>query len=196
MGCMRAERAGELCVAVGFRLTQRKLARCDISICGRFHVLVVVIKACACFHSLGVSLFCVALLQCTGRRLCAECGDNFNLADVNMPECSGMPAVVMPPMPPPVGCENKMRRRADDAEEVVLRRLAIFRKEVLFSGLCEAALYLFTTFMYWFVVRVERLQQSGLSVGMHGKGDALCVMLMTKEVSGQEFASSAYYLSC
>jgi|TARA_B100001142_G_scaffold329490_1_gene393039 adenylate kinase len=62
--------------------------------------------------------------KCCARRLCKECGKNFNIADINYP---GDPPIVMPPLNPPKGCEHKMEQRKDDTEEVVKARLKVYK---------------------------------------------------------------------
>ena len=62
--------------------------------------------------------------KCCARRVCGECGKNFNIADINYP---GDPPIVMPPLNPPAGCEGKMQQRKDDTEEVVRARLKVYR---------------------------------------------------------------------
>ena len=72
----------------------------------------------------------VLIRKCIGRRICSECGGNFNVADIFEPAQNGAPEIVMPPLAPPPQCESKMTIRADDTEEIVRRRLDIFRQEV------------------------------------------------------------------
>lgn len=63
-----------------------------------------------------------------GRRMCGQCGKNFNIANIDIPEGEGKPAIFMPPLPSPVGCEGKLVQRADDNEETVLARLKIYQE--------------------------------------------------------------------
>lgn len=68
-----------------------------------------------------------ALLQkCLGRRICSQCGGNFNVASVNVEEQGGQPAIRMAPLLPPPSCESKLITRADDTEEVVKERLRVY----------------------------------------------------------------------
>lgn len=62
--------------------------------------------------------------KCCARRVCKECGKNFNIADINYP---GDPPIVMPPLNPPAGCEGKMEQRKDDTEDVVRARLQVYK---------------------------------------------------------------------
>eukprot|EP00227_Mantoniella_beaufortii_P022003 CAMPEP_0197575312 /NCGR_PEP_ID=MMETSP1326-20131121/757_1 /TAXON_ID=1155430 /ORGANISM="Genus nov. species nov., Strain RCC2288" /LENGTH=290 /DNA_ID=CAMNT_0043138061 /DNA_START=33 /DNA_END=908 /DNA_ORIENTATION=+ len=61
--------------------------------------------------------------KCCARRICKECGKNFNIADIYR---AGDPPIVMPPLNPPAGCEGKMEQRKDDTEEVVRARLQVY----------------------------------------------------------------------
>ena len=66
----------------------------------------------------------ILIEKCCARRICKECGKNFNIADINYP---GDPPIVMPPLNPPAGCEGKMEQRKDDTEEVVRARLQVYK---------------------------------------------------------------------
>ena len=72
----------------------------------------------------------VLIRKCVGRRVCGKCGDNYNVADIFEPAQNGVPEIVMPPLLPPPECASHMTIRADDTEEIVRRRLEIFRQEV------------------------------------------------------------------
>ena len=67
-------------------------------------------------------------VQCTGRRVCGECGKAYNLADINVAAdpARGLPAIVMPPLSPPDKCLHKMQTRTDDTEAVVKARLEVY----------------------------------------------------------------------
>ena len=69
--------------------------------------------------------------KCLGRRVCGKCGKGYNVADIMLPACasSGEPAVVMPPMPPPRGCEALMEVRSDDNPSTVRHRLGVYKRE-------------------------------------------------------------------
>ena len=73
----------------------------------------------------------VLVEKCTGRRVCGECGKGYNVADINRPAdaARGLPSIVMPPLLPPAKCAGKMETRADDTEEVVRARLAVYRAQ-------------------------------------------------------------------
>ena len=66
----------------------------------------------------------ILIEKCCARRVCSECGKNFNVADINYP---GDPPIVMPPLNPPKGCAHKMEQRKDDTEEVVKARLRVYK---------------------------------------------------------------------
>ena len=69
--------------------------------------------------------------QCTGRRVCGECGKSYNLADINVPAdpVAGRAAIVMPPLSPPPECLPKMQTRPDDTAEVVRARLRVYHQQ-------------------------------------------------------------------
>ncbi|KAJ6799598.1 adenylate kinase 1, chloroplastic-like [Iris pallida] len=68
----------------------------------------------------------VLLEKCLGRRICSQCGGNFNVASINVKGENGKPDIVMAPLPPPEKCASKLTTRADDTEEVVKERLHIY----------------------------------------------------------------------
>lgn len=67
----------------------------------------------------------ILIAKCLGRRICAHCGKNYNLADIYIPEGPGQAEVRMPPLNPPPECENHMERRADDTLAVIQKRLQV-----------------------------------------------------------------------
>jgi len=71
----------------------------------------------------------VLIQKCVGRRKCGKCGKNYNLATISLPEDGRWPAITMPPLPPPPECMEYMQQRADDKEEVVRRRLEVYKSE-------------------------------------------------------------------
>lgn len=73
------------------------------------------------------------LAKCLGRRICSECGANYNVACIDIRgDDDASPRMYMPPLLPPKSCESKLITRADDTEEVVKERLKIYNKMVYF----------------------------------------------------------------
>ncbi|OIV92145.1 hypothetical protein TanjilG_18719 [Lupinus angustifolius] len=70
----------------------------------------------------------VLLEKCLGRRICSQCGGNFNVASINMKGENGCPGTVMPPFLPPAHCMSKLIIRSDDTEAVVKERLRIYNE--------------------------------------------------------------------
>ena len=72
----------------------------------------------------------VLVTKCLGRRICSQCGGNFNVATIDIDSLDSMPRIYMPPLLPPPSCAEKMTIRADDNEEVVRARLRVYYQEV------------------------------------------------------------------
>lgn len=72
----------------------------------------------------------VLISKCLGRRICSQCGGNFNLAKIDVKGEDGAPSIFMPPLLPPPSCASKMTIRADDTDEVVRARLRVYHEEV------------------------------------------------------------------
>eukprot|EP00252_Welwitschia_mirabilis_P024939 TRINITY_DN761_c0_g1_i1.p1 TRINITY_DN761_c0_g1~~TRINITY_DN761_c0_g1_i1.p1 ORF type:complete len:287 (+),score=51.17 TRINITY_DN761_c0_g1_i1:175-1035(+) len=68
----------------------------------------------------------VLLRKCLGRRVCRQCGNNYNVATINIEAKDGKPAMYMAPLLPPMECESKLITRADDTEDVVRERLRVY----------------------------------------------------------------------
>ncbi|KAL6907683.1 hypothetical protein ACP4OV_002722 [Aristida adscensionis] len=68
----------------------------------------------------------VLVEKCLGRRICSQCGKNFNLACIDVKGENGLPPIYMAPLLPPNNCMSKLITRADDTEEVVRNRLQIY----------------------------------------------------------------------
>ncbi|KAB1218021.1 Adenylate kinase 1, mitochondrial [Morella rubra] len=68
------------------------------------------------------------LAKCLGRRICSECGGNFNIACIDIKGENGSPGMYMAPLLPPPHCASKLITRSDDTEEVVKERLRIYHK--------------------------------------------------------------------
>lgn len=73
----------------------------------------------------------VLLEKCLGRRICNQCGGNFNVASIDIKAENGSPGIVMAPLLPPVNCMSKLNTRSDDTEVVVKERLRIYNELVL-----------------------------------------------------------------
>ncbi|KAL2611959.1 hypothetical protein R1flu_023651 [Riccia fluitans] len=71
----------------------------------------------------------VLISKCLGRRICSQCGGNFNLAKIDFKGEDGAPNIFMPPLLPPPSCASKMTVRADDTDEVVRARLRVYQEE-------------------------------------------------------------------
>ncbi|KAE8669218.1 putative adenylate kinase 6 [Hibiscus syriacus] len=67
------------------------------------------------------------LAKCLGRRICSECGGNYNLASIDIKAENGRPGMHMGSLPPPPECASKLITRPDDTEEVVKNRLRIYQ---------------------------------------------------------------------
>ncbi|KAK8671654.1 hypothetical protein V6N13_038242 [Hibiscus sabdariffa] len=67
------------------------------------------------------------LAKCLGRRICSECGGNYNVASIDIKADNGRPGMYMAPLPPPPQCASKLITRPDDTEEVVKQRLRIYQ---------------------------------------------------------------------
>ncbi|MED6208988.1 hypothetical protein PIB30_050225 [Stylosanthes scabra] len=68
------------------------------------------------------------LAKCLGRRICNQCGGNFNVASIDIKGENGSPGMFMAPLLPPANCMSKLITRADDTEDVVKERLRIYNE--------------------------------------------------------------------
>ncbi|GLT70073.1 hypothetical protein SLA2020_421740 [Shorea laevis] len=68
------------------------------------------------------------LAKCLGRRICSECGGNYNVATIDIKGENGNPGMYMAPLLPPPQCASKLTTRADDILEVVKERLRIYNE--------------------------------------------------------------------
>lgn len=75
----------------------------------------------------------VLVTKCLGRRICSQCGGNFNVASIDVDGYGNVPRIYMAPLLPPPSCSSKMIIRADDTEEVVRARLRVYYEEVIMS---------------------------------------------------------------
>ncbi|KDO67877.1 hypothetical protein CISIN_1g0229512mg, partial [Citrus sinensis] len=69
------------------------------------------------------------LAKCLGRRICSECGGNYNVACIDIKGENGNPGMYMGPLLPPPHCASKLITRSDDKEEVVRERLRIYNEK-------------------------------------------------------------------
>ncbi|XP_020575069.1 probable adenylate kinase 1, chloroplastic [Phalaenopsis equestris] len=69
----------------------------------------------------------VLLEKCLGRRICSQCGGNFNVASIDIKGENGKPGIYMEPLLPPSNCASKLISRTDDTEEVVKERLRVYQ---------------------------------------------------------------------
>lgn len=68
------------------------------------------------------------IAKCLGRRICSQCGGNYNVACIDIKSENGLPGMYMAPLPPPSSCESKLITRPDDTEEVVKHRLHVYNE--------------------------------------------------------------------
>ncbi|KAH6807333.1 adenosine kinase [Perilla frutescens var. frutescens] len=71
----------------------------------------------------------VLVEKCLGRRICSECGKNFNVASINVKGENGNPDISMDPLNPPAHCFPKLITRSDDTESIVNERLRIYNEK-------------------------------------------------------------------
>ncbi|KAK4281433.1 hypothetical protein QN277_012927 [Acacia crassicarpa] len=71
----------------------------------------------------------VLLEKCLGRRICSQCGGNFNLASIDIKGENGSPGIIMAPLLPPAHCMSKLITRSDDTEAVVKERLRLYNEK-------------------------------------------------------------------
>ncbi|CAK9315145.1 unnamed protein product [Citrullus colocynthis] len=68
------------------------------------------------------------LAKCLGRRICSECGGNYNISCIDIKDEEGRPELYMAPLLPPPNCASKLITRSDDTEAVVKERLRIYKE--------------------------------------------------------------------
>lgn len=79
----------------------------------------------ALFYQSALGCVQVLMAKCLGRRICKDCGKNFNVADIMLPASNDQPEVCMPPLNPPEDCREKMEIRSDDNVETVKNRIEV-----------------------------------------------------------------------
>ncbi|KAJ4978905.1 hypothetical protein NE237_009685 [Protea cynaroides] len=70
----------------------------------------------------------ILLEKCLGRRICSQCGGNFNIANIDIKGENEKPGIYMAPLLPPPHCASKLITRSDDTEEVVKERFRIYNE--------------------------------------------------------------------
>ncbi|KAM0835999.1 hypothetical protein ACQ4PT_062608 [Festuca glaucescens] len=70
----------------------------------------------------------IIVQKCLGRRICGQCGKNFNLACIDVKAENGLPPIYMSPLLPPKNCMSKLKTRDDDTDEVLRNRLRIYNE--------------------------------------------------------------------
>ena len=70
------------------------------------------------------------LAKCLGRKICSDCGGNYNVASIDIKGKDGSPDLYMAPLLPPPHCASKLITRSDDTEEVVKKRFHIYNEMV------------------------------------------------------------------
>lgn len=92
------------------------------------------------------------LAKCLGRRICSECGGNYNVASIDIKGEDGSPNLYMAPLLPPPHCASKLITRSDDTEEVVKKRLRIYNEMVilLLLGTSFPQSFRETTYYFYF----------------------------------------------
>ncbi|KAL1541242.1 adenylate kinase [Salvia divinorum] len=71
----------------------------------------------------------VLIDKCLGRRICSQCGKNFNVATIDVKGENGNPDIYMDPLLPPPHCASKLITRSDDTESIVKQRLAVYTEK-------------------------------------------------------------------
>jgi len=83
------------------------------------------------------------LAKCLGRRICSECGGNYNIACIDIKGDDGSPGLYMAPLLPPPGCASKLITRSDDKEEVVKERLRVYNEMVFLELLTKITVFIY-----------------------------------------------------
>jgi len=90
------------------------------------------------------------LAKCLGRRICNQCGGNFNIASISVKGENGRPGMVMAPLLPPAHCMSKLIARSDDTESVVKERLRIYNEKVFVFLFCQTSSFISNSFIIFF----------------------------------------------
>ncbi|CAI9759219.1 unnamed protein product [Fraxinus pennsylvanica] len=73
----------------------------------------------------------VLVEKCLGRRICSQCGKNFNVPNINVKGENGNPDISMDPLLPTPQCVSKLITHSDDAKAIVRERLRACYEKVL-----------------------------------------------------------------
>eukprot|EP01018_Ginkgo_biloba_P006230 Gb_36923 [translate_table: standard] len=82
---------------------------------------------------LAINLKCredVLIKRCLGRRICTQCGKNFNVAHIDVKSANAGSRIHMSPMLPPSACLGNLVASANDMEEVLKEKLRIYSEQV------------------------------------------------------------------
>eukprot|EP00210_Caulerpa_lentillifera_P006281 g6000.t1 len=71
----------------------------------------------------------VLIEKCMGRRICSKCKKDFNLADIYLKGDESKHEIIMPPIMPPHECLQYMKQREDDKEEVIRKRIQVYKAQ-------------------------------------------------------------------
>lgn len=109
------------------------------------------------------------IAKCLGRRICSDCGGNYNVACIDIKGEDGSPRMYMPPLLPPPNCESKLITRSDDTEEVVKERLRVYNEKVKLHFLksLTSCIFLWMRF-FMFLLRFVLKQKL---INHHAEGD-------------------------
>jgi adenylate kinase len=83
---------------------------------------------------LAINLKCredILIKRCLGRRVCTQCGKNFNVASIDVKGTNGGSRIHMPPVLPPYSCLGKLVTSMSDTEEILKEKLRIYSEQVL-----------------------------------------------------------------
>lgn len=81
---------------------------------------------------LAINLKCredILIKRCLGRRVCTQCGKNFNVASIDVKGTNGGSRIHMPPVLPPYSCLGKLVTSMSDTEEILKEKLRIYSEQ-------------------------------------------------------------------
>lgn len=80
---------------------------------------------------LAINLKCredILIKRCLGRRVCTQCGKNFNVASIDV-KGNGGSRIHMPPVLPPYACLEKLVTSTSDTKEILKEKLRIYSEQ-------------------------------------------------------------------